>query len=87
MERLREEVGEVGVAAHEGDAEAVRLDSLADVEVATLDVLGTLVMLGVVSLVTLRLPKTSVIYVINILQDSKLHKDIKVDDYPSVYFL
>ena len=49
FKRLREEVGEVGVTAHEGDAEAVRLDGLADVEVASLDVLELAMVLGVVS--------------------------------------
>ena len=49
MERLREEVGEVGVTAYERDAEAVRLDCLADVEVAPLDVLELAMVFGVAS--------------------------------------
>ena len=47
-EMLGEEVGEVVVRAHEGDADGVFFDNFADVEVAACDVLGALVVLGVV---------------------------------------
>ena len=47
-EVLREEVGEIVVRADERDADAVIFDYFAHVEVAAGDVLGALVMLGVV---------------------------------------
>ena len=48
LERLREEVGEVLVAADERDADLGVLDGLADEEVTPLDVFEPAVVLGVV---------------------------------------